>query len=48
MKTEYLKPNVRRYVIYVDTPFVQSATGSASGQNVTFDPDSDFDSFFGS
>ena len=47
MKTEYLKPNVRRYVIYVDTPFVQSATGSASGQNITYDVEGDFDDFFG-
>lgn len=48
MKTEYLKPISRVFRVYTEEALVLSATGSASGQNITYDAEGDFDSFFGS
>ena len=47
-KVIYTTPTLRTYTINVASVLMQSVTGNASGANVTFETESDFDSFFGS
>ena len=46
MKTQYLQPSVRTLTVRAEAVLMDSARGTASGQNLTLDQESDFDSFF--
>ena len=47
-KIIYTSPTLRVYTVNVASVLMQSATGNAQGADVTFETESDFDSFFGS
>lgn len=47
-KVIYTTPTLRTYTINVASVLMQSVTGNAKGADVTFETESDFDSFFGS
>ena len=47
-KVIYTTPTLRTYTINVASVLMQSVTGNASGADVTFENESDFDAFFGS
>ena len=47
-KIIYTSPTLRIYTVNVASVLMQSATGNASGADVTFETESDFDTFFGS
>ena len=44
----YEAPQAERLLVRIEQNLLASQTGTASGQDITFETESDFDEFFGS
>ena len=46
MKKDYIKPKTDERLLSVEQHFLATQQSGASGENVTFDNESDFDAYF--